>query len=348
MLMLKGAFRSLRGARSLAVAVLCATTVYLGFSGFMPSSSASADGSASLSVMTEPAGARVLIDGLSHGVTPLSRERVAPGEHRVKLSLAGYLENSRVVSLSEGERQSLDIRLTPGRPPLADRAGTSFRDSEHHGGGGGGAGMVLLGVAVAAAGVGTYLYLTKNGAPTTGTISASSSTALMGATVVTFSANGASDPEGDALTYTWNFGDGGSATGASVTHVFTAAGSFGVELKVSDGKKSATTTSQITVKSMTGRWRGKEGSSDVEFNLTQSGSSLSGTFTTSNTLFTGPGTVTAGSVSDPRHFTVKVAIPAGSWGTFTYTYEGDVKEDLNSAVVKNNDSATGDITLTRL
>ncbi len=345
--MLKGSFRSLRGARPLAVAVLCATTVYLGFSGFMPSSSALADGSAALTVKTEPPGASVLIDGLSRGVTPLAQTRVPAGEHRVRVSLAGYLENSRVISLSQGERQSLDIRLTPGNVARAERDATVLHSSEH-GGGGGGGGLVLLGVALAAAGAGTYLYLTKNGAPTAGVIGASSSTALMGATVVTFTANGASDPDGDALTYTWSFGDGGSATGASATHVFTAAGSFGVELKVSDGKKSATTTSQITVKSMTGRWRGKEGSSDVEFNLTQSGSSLSGTFTTSNALFTGPGTVTSGSVSGPRHFMVKVAVPAGSWGTFTYTYEGDVKEDLNSAVVKNNDSATGDINLTRL
>lgn len=344
--MLKGTFRSLRRARPIAITVLCATTVYLGFTTLMPSSSALADASASLTINTEPVGANVRIDGQAAGITPLSQDRIAPGEHRVRVSLAGYLENSRVVNLNQGQRETLNVRLTPSDAAIPDGAGTRLRSSESGGGGGGGAKWVLLTAAIGAVGVGTYMYLTKNGAPTAGAISASPSMALMGATVVRFTAAGASDPDSDPLTYAWTFGDGGSATGEAADHVFSAAGSFTVELKVSDGKKTTSATSQITVKSMAGRWRGQEGSYDIEFNLAQSGSSLNGTYSNAFPIYTGPGTVTSGTVSDPRSVVIKVAVPAGSWGITDLTYAGELSEDLNTLRVRNG-SGTTDITLTR-
>lgn len=46
----------------------------------------------------------------------------------------------------------------------------------------------------------------------------------------------ATDPDGDALTVTWSFGDGQSATGASVTHTYSAAGSYNWSVSVSDGR----------------------------------------------------------------------------------------------------------------
>lgn len=54
-------------------------------------------------------------------------------------------------------------------------------------------------------------------------------------TDVLFSA-AATDPDGDDLTYAWDFGDGGSGSGSSVTHQFATAGSFLVTLMISDGK----------------------------------------------------------------------------------------------------------------
>jgi hypothetical protein len=56
----------------------------------------------------------------------------------------------------------------------------------------------------------------------------------------------ASDPDGDALSYTWNFGDGTSGTGASVTHTFGAAGVYHVIGTANDGR-GGTVSSELWV-----------------------------------------------------------------------------------------------------
>lgn len=53
--------------------------------------------------------------------------------------------------------------------------------------------------------------------------------------LVTFDAGTSSDADGDGLTYTWNFGDGATATGAQVAHTFSGGGTYPVVLTVSDG-----------------------------------------------------------------------------------------------------------------
>jgi PKD repeat protein len=52
----------------------------------------------------------------------------------------------------------------------------------------------------------------------------------------------ASDPEGDCLTYMWNFGDGASAEGQNVSHTFPGPGTYKVTLVVNDGCSSQCST----------------------------------------------------------------------------------------------------------
>ena len=56
---------------------------------------------------------------------------------------------------------------------------------------------------------------------------------------VSFSSLGTSDPEGRPLTYSWDFGDGGTSTAANPTHVYAAQGAFTARLAVSDGSNTA-------------------------------------------------------------------------------------------------------------
>ncbi|MDD5502544.1 MAG: PKD domain-containing protein [Candidatus Thermoplasmatota archaeon] len=50
-----------------------------------------------------------------------------------------------------------------------------------------------------------------------------------------FNASASSDPDGDALTYVWDFGDGTTGEGVSTAHAYSAAGLFNVTLTVWDG-----------------------------------------------------------------------------------------------------------------
>ena len=70
---------------------------------------------------------------------------------------------------------------------------------------------------------------------------------------VAFSGAGSSDPDGDALTYTWSFGDGTQGTGVTVSHTYSAGGSYTARLTVSDGQGGSNSASvAITVLAATG------------------------------------------------------------------------------------------------
>ncbi len=52
-----------------------------------------------------------------------------------------------------------------------------------------------------------------------------------------FSARYSEDPDGDELTYTWDFGDGKTGTGMWTNHTYLFLGDYGAYLRVSDGEK---------------------------------------------------------------------------------------------------------------
>ncbi len=64
---------------------------------------------------------------------------------------------------------------------------------------------------------------------------------------VNFDASNSSDANGDALTYSWDFGDGTTGQGVNTSHSYTAVGIYQAKLTVSDGKKESSKTVQITV-----------------------------------------------------------------------------------------------------
>lgn len=64
---------------------------------------------------------------------------------------------------------------------------------------------------------------------------------------VQFDGSSSNDPEGEALTYAWQFGDGTSGHGVTTTHAYAKAGTYTVTLTVSDGDLDAQDTVSITI-----------------------------------------------------------------------------------------------------
>lgn len=264
--------------------------------------------SGSLSVETDPVGAEVLVDGRSHGVTPLALSGLAAGDHRVRVVKDGYLDNSRVVKVTANQSEKVRVRLTPAASMAAQ-----VEQQPTSGGGekkGGSKKWLWIGLGSAAligGGVGIY-YATKNDPPNPGTISISpTGTGMAGVTSYSFTAQGASDPDKDPLTYEWDFGDGTPGSGATASHTYASSGSYSVKLTVKDKKHSASApNASVTVeRSMAGSWTGGTlplFGGGVSLSMTQSGTSLGGSMTFSGGLV---GTITGctGSVGGTTYAT---------------------------------------------
>ena len=83
--------------------------------------------------------------------------------------------------------------------------------------------------------------------PPTATMSVDPSGTVKAGSSVTFSAAGSSDPDGDSLTFEWDFGDGNTGTGLTTSHAYAQPGEYVAELAVGDGTHEATTSMSITV-----------------------------------------------------------------------------------------------------
>ncbi|MBM9458564.1 PKD domain-containing protein [Nocardioides sp. zg-536] len=60
-----------------------------------------------------------------------------------------------------------------------------------------------------------------------------------------FDASGSTDPDGDDLTYSWDFGDGAAGTGRTAQHTYASNGQRTVRLTVDDGTHTVSTTRQV-------------------------------------------------------------------------------------------------------
>ena len=66
---------------------------------------------------------------------------------------------------------------------------------------------------------------------------------------IPFDGSASTDPDGSIVSYDWNFGDGGTASGAQPMHSYSAAGNYTVTLTVTDDtgrSDSASTTAMVT------------------------------------------------------------------------------------------------------
>lgn len=257
---------------------------------------------ASLDVISEPAGANVYVDGKLAGQTPLQVSALEPGDHRVRVSKDGYLENARIVTVSTTDTKVVNVKLTPHN-------GSNDNAMEQVSGGGGGGGgskkWLWIGLAGGGAAAATLLLLPKNKPPSGGNITVSpTGNGMAGVTSFSFTST-ASDPDGDALTYNWNFGDGSTGSGATTTKTYSSTGTFQVSLSVSDGKESATPPglSVVVGPNMAATWTGgREPGFDcgVNLQLTQTGGTLGG-FLIFTSGCTGSITLSPGTVNPLTH-----------------------------------------------
>ncbi len=296
-----------------------------------------------LTVLSEPAGAAVYVDGDLKGATPVALEDVAAGDHTVRLVKNGFLENSRLLAVPAGGR-SVQVRLTPTAPSAAMQVEPTAPAAKS---GGSSKKWLLIGLGAAAVGAGAFVALKgSNKPPTISGVTASPSIALQSATAVSFSAN-ATDPDGDSLTYNWNFGDGATGTGATATHAYDTAGTFNVSVEVSDTKShKATGSTSATVRSLAGPWTGRiTGGFTFSCNLAQNGSIITGSYAD----YAGNGTIT-GSVSPPLAVRLTAKLPQ----YLPFYLTGNASSDLNTImgsttglVDGNGSPVTPSFTMTR-
>lgn len=64
-----------------------------------------------LLVATQPPGARVTVDGISWGTSPVTIRHLSPGAKRIRVSLDGYASAERSVNLAAGRRQRIEVPL---------------------------------------------------------------------------------------------------------------------------------------------------------------------------------------------------------------------------------------------
>lgn len=89
--------------------------------------------------------------------------------------------------------------------------------------------------------------LTISAAPPTTPVTSQSANSVTPGTTVTLSAT-STDPQGATLTYAWDFGDGSTASGASVTHAFASEGNFSIRVTVTNSHGlSASSTAGLYV-----------------------------------------------------------------------------------------------------
>ena len=90
--------------------------------------------------------------------------------------------------------------------------------------------------------------------------------------LVNFDGTGSTDPEGEQLSYSWDFGDGTTSTTATGTHTYSKAGTYTATLTVSDpegltNSASVTVLAGAAIKEMTVQVRGPAGAARTTYRV---------------------------------------------------------------------------------
>jgi hypothetical protein len=232
-----------------------------------------------LVVTSTPSGAVVYLDGAPVGLTPVTIDRVTAGSHRLRLTRDGHLENLKVIAADAPLEHHVTLTPLPLRSRQArspGKQGEAPADGENWF-----TKRKWLWVGAGAGGAAAALFLMRPSDPVTGgSVLVSPTIGLQAATPITFASQGAGGGSSGTLTYAWDFGDGTTGSGPLVTHVYGASGVFTVKVDVSDGKKSATATGSVTIRSLAGTWRGTlAGALGVTMTLMQNGAAVTGVYT---------------------------------------------------------------------
>jgi DNA/RNA endonuclease G (NUC1)/PKD repeat protein len=166
---------------------------------------------------------------------------------------------------------------------------------------------------------------------------------------VYLSGNDSSDPDGDAITYEWEFGDGSTGTGISPAHTYADNGTYVVKLTVTDvhGAESTVTTSVVVA------------NVDPTVRVFAGATLLKGESYTGSTSFIDPGadtwtaTVDYGDGSGPQALSIAGSTMALSHryttaGTYTVTVtvrdnDGGVGTRTATVVVQSATQGIGDL-----
>lgn len=68
-------------------------------------------GPTELVIRTQPEGARVTVNGIGWGESPVTIRHLEPGEKRIRVTMDGYSATERSVTIDEGRRETIRIRL---------------------------------------------------------------------------------------------------------------------------------------------------------------------------------------------------------------------------------------------
>lgn len=190
--------------------------------------------------------------------------RLAPG---LRLSADGVPTKAfELFEVVRGEPASASTAAAPLAPPVADAKGAKRSWLKR--------GLIIAGGAGAAATVGA-LAAGGNHTPTVTLVSPLQGAAISDVTQVNFSAVG-TDPDNDRLSFNWTFGDGGTASGTSVSHVFAGEGTFKVAVTVSDPDgASATATTTAQARTISGVYH-PDNDKLLDYELHQMGTTVTG------------------------------------------------------------------------